>query len=143
MVPLALADRDLPIPVGIDTMSSVNTCLRTAGGNLRRCTPVLVDGLGGPIEFDAIVDLPVACKDGKFESVECFAADACHLPPNTDAILGLPAISQLDISVDKCLADRRRVIFAPASDDFAKRQTAWNRLLTVLMLCFATIASAS
>jgi hypothetical protein len=64
LVPLALVDRDRPIPVGVGTTPSVNTCLRTAGGNPRPCIPTPVDGLEGPVEFDTVVDPPVATVSG-------------------------------------------------------------------------------
>jgi hypothetical protein len=124
-------------------MSSINTCLRTAGLNPRLCTPVLVEGLGGMVDFDTIVDLPVARQDGTSELVQCFAADAGHLPPSTHAIMGVPAISQLRISIDESLADKRRVLYAPPIiSDLRKRQTAWNRLVAVMMFCFAAFMSS-
>ena len=94
-------------------MSSVNTCLSTAGVNHRPCAPVPVDGLGGIVVMDARADFPYARKDGTFECVECFAVEPVHLPSGVCAILGLPAVLQLDISADASIRHRARVIHAP------------------------------
>jgi hypothetical protein len=123
------------LTVGIDTLSSVNTCLLSAGRNPRSCEPVPCDGLGGTVHFSTIVDLPISSLNGTDCTIECFVVPADLLPPNHAAIFGMPAIQELEISLDTCMKDPGLRIYAPEPKVISS--SAWSvygMLITLISL---------
>ena len=89
----------------IDTGSEINMCLSVYGINPRSCHPIYIAGLGGDVRFDSIVDLPILCDDDSVQLVECFSTTCASLPPGKSALLGMPAIRVLCLSLDDCCRD--------------------------------------
>ena len=94
-------------------MSDVNTCLAAVAINLRPCPPFFVDGLGGTVTFDTIGDFPILRSDGSSFLLQAYVVSAELLPADCSAIFGIPAIRQLQISLDSCLSDSSSLIYAP------------------------------
>jgi hypothetical protein len=124
-----------PATVGIGTLSSASACLSSLGRGSRPCKAIPVLGLGGTVLKDAKVDVPFVRPDGECELVEYHVVDSECLPPHTRAIFGLPAIQQLDISVDSRLRDQKALM--PA----AIAKPAWNPFTVLLALFALAIAS--
>jgi hypothetical protein len=142
---ISCCDAPTSARVGLDTMSDINTCLAAVATNLRPCLPFLLDGLAGTIAIDAMCDVSVRRPGGSLSLIQCFAAPAKYLPTTCSVIFGVPAIRELRISIDACLEQPDRVVFAPAlpEPDLVSipapvaLPTARNPLIQVFLLTLA------
>jgi hypothetical protein len=85
--------------VGIDTMSDVTTALRGSLTSVRPCPALPLQHLGGTT---ALTRHGRLCL-GSLGSVDAYVATADQLPPHCVAILGMPDITRLGLSVDHIL----------------------------------------
>ncbi len=90
--------------VAIDTQSDVTTALREYLTDIREIIPDRVSGLGGESSFREEGKLHV-WSHGKRQkvSIPALVAPRHQLPLNCVALLGVPAITELDVAVEQHL----------------------------------------
>jgi hypothetical protein len=136
---------DGPITVAVDTCSDVNARLTTVGIKHRDCVPVSVDGLAGAAAFSVLCDLPIICTDGSIRLLQCFAVSLADLPPSCDALLGIPAIMELGVSVGKLLHSDapELLISAPTAEAFKAPhvRNPFSQALALLMALCVFVAT--
>jgi len=85
---------------GIDTFSDISTAYEPRLLNLRPCSTLSVQHLGGSTSFRLEGELLIGTSNGNAVHVTCFAASKAQLPDDMTAILGMPAIASLGLSLD-------------------------------------------
>ena len=91
--------------VGIDTLSSVNTCVKDLLIEVKTIPPVEIEGTGGFIEVAEFGYLPVHdSASGQVLKLPFFAVSPSQLPTGCSCIIGLPTVRKYCLSVDDCIA---------------------------------------
>ena len=85
---------------GVDTLSDINTALSSVLLNVRPCSTVCIQHVGGSTPFRLEGELLVGTSNGNAVYITCFAATKHQLPESMVAIFGMPAIASLRISLD-------------------------------------------
>ena len=68
--------------------------------------------------------------------VECYAVSSDHLPPYHAAILGMPAIQELELSLDECMRNPGQRIYAPEPKVPPSRTLSIYEMLITLISVF-------
>ena len=90
--------------MALDTQSDVTTCLRAYLINIKSIVPDEVNGIGGSSIFAEKGTLQVYSElKGYSISVPALVAQQHQLPSGCVALLGVTAMQQLDIAIDKHL----------------------------------------
>ena len=90
--------------IALDTQSDVTTCLREYLSDVRPIRPDTVSGCGGSTNFTEEGRLQIY-SDAQLQmvSVPALVASAHQLPTGCSALLGVPALMDIDIAVDQHL----------------------------------------
>jgi hypothetical protein len=85
---------------GVDTLSDVNAALSSVLLDVRPCSTVCIQHVGGSTPFRLEGELLVGASNGNAVYVTCFAATKHQLPESMIAIFGTPAIASPRVSLD-------------------------------------------